>query len=67
METCSGLNPTRAYYWIVMSRPGEILHLYAFLGAMAGIIDTSLPEGEQDWRDTNKALERLQSYFPAEL
>ena len=47
-------------------KTGEILHLYAFLGAMAGIIDTSLPEGEQDWRDTNKALERLQSYFPAE-
>jgi hypothetical protein len=44
----------------------EVLHLYAFLGAMAGIIDSSLPEGEQDWRDANEALERLQSYFPAE-
>jgi hypothetical protein len=33
---------------------------------MTGIIDTSLPEGEQDWRDKNKALERLQTNFPAE-
>jgi hypothetical protein len=47
-------------------KTGEILHLYAFLGAMAGIVDSSLPNGEQDWRDPNKALQRLQRYFPTE-
>lgn len=42
---------------------GQTLHLYAFLGAIAGITDTSLPTSEQDWRDANEALQRLQYYF----
>jgi hypothetical protein len=43
---------------------GEMLHLYAFLGAVAGIMDSSLPSGEQDWREANEPLQRLQRYFP---
>jgi hypothetical protein len=42
----------------------EPIHLYAFLGAIAGITDSSLPDTELDWRDRNAALERLQDYFP---
>ena len=44
---------------------GETLHLYAFLGAVAGIVDSSLLNSEQDWREPNEALQRLQRYFPA--
>jgi hypothetical protein len=33
---------------------------------MAGIIDAYLPNGEQDWRDPNKAVQRLQRYFLTE-
>jgi hypothetical protein len=44
---------------------GETLHLYAFLGAVAGIVDSSLPDSEQDWRKPNEAFQRLQRYFPA--
>jgi len=43
---------------------GETLHLYAFLGAIAGITDSVIPARELDWRDTNEALQRLQKYFP---
>ncbi len=43
---------------------GETLHLYAFLGAVAGITDSALPSTEMDWRDENAALTRLQHYFP---
>jgi hypothetical protein len=43
---------------------GEMLHLYAFLGAMAGIVDTSLPDSEQDWRKPNEVFQRLQRHFP---
>jgi hypothetical protein len=42
----------------------ETLHLYAFLGAIAGITDSSLPDTERDWRDNNAALQRLKYYFP---
>jgi hypothetical protein len=42
----------------------EILHLYACFSAMAGTIDSSFPNGEQDWRDPNQALPLLQRYFP---
>lgn len=44
----------------------ESLHLYAFLGAVAGITDTHLPDSEQDWRVLNEGLERLKYYFPTE-
>lgn len=47
-------------------RTGQTLHLYAFLGAIAGLTDSSLPDSEQDWRDPNEALQRLQHYFPTE-
>jgi hypothetical protein len=43
---------------------GELLHLYAFLGAMAGIVDSTLPTTEQDWTEINEPLQRLQRYFP---
>lgn len=43
---------------------GELLHLYAFLGAISGIVDSSLPDSEQDWRKQNEAFERLRRYFP---
>jgi hypothetical protein len=42
---------------------GEVLHLYAFLGAVAGIADSSLIDSEQNWRDPNEAFQRLQYYF----
>ena len=42
---------------------GETLHLYAFLGAMSGVMDSNLPEREQDWREPNEALERLKRYY----
>jgi hypothetical protein len=45
-------------------RTGELLHLYAFLGAVAGIVDSSLPKNEEDWRDIHEPFERLQRYFP---
>ena len=45
-------------------KTGETLHLYAFLGAVTGIVDSSLPNAEQDWRDKNEPLQRLHHYFP---
>jgi hypothetical protein len=43
---------------------GETLHLYAFLGALAGIVEASVPDREVDWREPNFVLERVQRYFP---
>ncbi len=44
----------------------EPLHLYAFLGAVAGITDNAAPDREMDWRVPNRALKRIQTYFPIE-
>jgi hypothetical protein len=41
----------------------DILHLYAFLGAVAGITGEA-PDRELDWREPNAALERIEKYFP---
>jgi hypothetical protein len=43
---------------------GETLHLYAFLGAIAGIAGDPAADSEMDWRAPNSALEQLQRYFP---
>jgi hypothetical protein len=45
-------------------KTGDTLHLYAFLGAIAGITDSNLPNSEQDWKDSNEALQRVKQYFP---
>lgn len=45
---------------------GQTLHLYAFLGAMAGVVGPAPPDRELDWREANVALERVQHYFPAD-
>lgn len=42
----------------------ETLHLYAFLGAVAGIAGDPMPDREVDWREPNAALAKLQRYFP---
>jgi len=42
----------------------DALHLYAFLGAVAGITGEAFPDREADWRDPSPALERIQRYFP---
>jgi hypothetical protein len=39
-------------------------HLYAFLGAVAGIAGDPAPDRELDWRELNHALRRIQRYFP---
>jgi glycosyltransferase involved in cell wall biosynthesis len=40
------------------------VHLYAALGAIAGIAGRADGDRELDWRDTNAAWQRLQYYFP---
>lgn len=42
----------------------DTLHLYAALGAIAGIAGRADGNRELDWRDTNPALQRLKHYFP---
>jgi glycosyltransferase involved in cell wall biosynthesis len=44
----------------------DSVHLYALLGAVAGITSGAPPDREIDWKETNRALESLQRYFPAE-
>jgi len=39
-------------------------HLYALLGAIAGIAGAPAADKEQDWRVPNEALERIQRFFP---
>jgi hypothetical protein len=39
-------------------------HLYAFLGAVAGIAGDPAAARELDWREPNAALSRIQRYFP---
>lgn len=46
-------------------RTRDDLHLYAALGAIAGIASRADPGRECDWRDTNAAFQRLKHYFPA--
>ncbi len=43
---------------------GDSLHLYAALGAIAGISGRAETGGELDWREANPAFQRLQYYFP---
>jgi hypothetical protein len=43
---------------------GEALDLYAFLGVVAGIVETAVPDREVDFREPNQIIERLQRYFP---
>ena len=43
---------------------GEVLHLYALLGAVAGIAGERAPDREADWTQPNPALARLRPYFP---
>jgi hypothetical protein len=43
---------------------GGTLHLYAFLGAVAGITGSLPADREVDWRELNPALEQLRRYFP---
>ena len=40
------------------------LHLYALLGAVAGIADPAAAQTGKDWRVPNEALERMLRYFP---
>ena len=42
------------------------LHLWALLGAIAGISGRADGDRELDWRDTNPAWQRLLYYFPPE-
>ena len=42
----------------------EELHLYAALGAIAGIGGRAERDGESDWMEPNPALMRMQHYFP---
>jgi hypothetical protein len=46
---------------------GAPLHLYAFLGAVAGIAGGAPADREINWRDANQVFEGLQRYFPVEL
>ena len=43
---------------------GEQLHLWALLGAVAGISGRADGDREFDWRETNPASQRLLYYFP---
>jgi hypothetical protein len=43
----------------------DTLHLYAFLGAVAGISGVAPTDGEKDWREPNDVLQRIKRYFPA--
>ena len=45
-------------------KTGDPLHLYAALGAIAGITGRAERNREMDWRDTNAGLQRLFHYFP---
>jgi hypothetical protein len=45
-------------------RTRDRAHLYAFLGAVAGIAGDPAPDRELDWREPNAALARIQRYFP---
>lgn len=42
----------------------DIVHLYALLGAVAGIAGECAPDREADWTEPNPALTRLGQYFP---
>jgi len=42
----------------------EPLHLYAFLGAVAGIAREPRATRENDWTETNEALLRMEKFFP---
>jgi hypothetical protein len=42
----------------------DLVHLYAFLGAITGITAGTPPDREIDWRETNTALASVQRYFP---
>jgi hypothetical protein len=44
----------------------DMAHLYAFLGAVAGITGGVPPDGELDWRQPNLALASLRRYFAGE-
>jgi len=41
----------------------DVVHLYAFLGAVAGITSDAPPDRELDWREPNSALTSLKRYF----
>jgi hypothetical protein len=43
----------------------DLVHLYAFLGAVAGITSDAPPDREVDWREANAALASIQRYFPS--
>ncbi len=53
--------PARLMERYIATREPE--HLYAVLGAIAGIAGQAEGEKELDWRDTNPALQRMQYYF----
>lgn len=40
------------------------LHLYAFLGAVSGIVGPAPADREVDWREPNILLQQLRRYFP---
>ena len=40
------------------------VHLYALMGAIAGITGRADKNSERDWRETNPAWQRLRHYFP---
>lgn len=44
----------------------DLVHLYAFLGAVAGITSDAPPDRAVDWKETNRAFESLQRYFRAD-
>jgi len=48
-------------------KTGDQTHLYALLGAIAGITGRAERNHELDWRDTNPAWQRLLHYFPLRL
>lgn len=45
-------------------KTGATLHLYAFLGALSGIVGPAPADREADWREPNLALQQLRRYFP---
>jgi len=46
------------------ARTGSTLHLYAALGAIAGITGELPPDRELDFREANAVYERLTTFFP---
>jgi len=46
---------------------GSTLHLYAALGAIAGITGDLPPDRELDFREANEAFERLTAFFPLDV